>query len=178
MIRALYYIPTIILFLLMQTEFLPRFLPNFFKPELLLTFIVYLSLIEKYISGAMWAWGVGLLLDSCGGQFFGLHGMIFPVVFLVARRAMQPLNAESPALLLIMVFCASLMQTLLLLLLGIFADIPHLFPLFLQRGLFQAGINVVASALLLLLAMKVQIRYRERLRIPGLAYLSDRPHGA
>lgn len=177
MIRLLFYALIVVVFLLLQSQLFPYLLPNFFKPELLLAFVVYLALSENFVRGSLLAWGTGLLLDSCGGQFFGLHGMIYLMIFLLARRAMQPLNTESPALLLIMVFCASLAQSVLLLLLGIFADIPGLFPLFAQRGLFQAGINVVASALLIMLAAQLQRRYASRLRIPGLAYLTDRPYG-
>lgn len=177
MIRLLYYLVVAILFLLLQSQLFPCFLPNFFKPELLLAFVVYLALSEDYLRGSLLAWGCGLLLDCFGGQFLGLHGMIYLIVFLLARRAMEPLNTESPALLLIMVFCASLAQSALLLILGIFADIPGLFPLFAQRGLFQAGINVVAASLLIVLATYLQRRYAPRLVIPGLAYLTDRPHG-
>lgn len=177
MIRRLIYLPVVATLLLLQVSFLPFVLPNILRPELLLLFIIYLCVAEDYPAGAAWAWLVGYLLDCYGGIYPGLHALICLIVFLVGRWAIQALNAESPLLLLLMVFCGSLLQAAALVLLGIFADLDQLWVLVAQRALFQAGINVMAAFLLLQLLLMLQRRFAPRLRIAGLEHL-DEPHGA
>lgn len=177
MIRRLCYLPLVVFFLLLQVSFFPFVLPDFARPELLLLFVLYLSVAEDYPAGAVCAWLTGCLFDVYGGIYLGLHAVIFLLVFLLTRWAMRALNAESPLLLLLMVFCGSLLQAGLLLVLGIFADFGRIWLLVAQRALFQAGINVVAAFALLELIMLLQRRFAPRLRVPGLEHL-DEPHGA
>lgn len=176
MIRALYYLLAVVVLLLLQTSFFPFILPNYARPELLLIFVIYLCVAEEYGIGAVGAWLTGCLLDVYGGLFLGLHAAIFLIVFLVGCWAVQALNAESPLLLLLMVFCGSLLQALLLVILGVFADLGRLWLLVSQRALFQAGINVVAAFLLLEFALYLQRRYAPRLALRGLERLDER-HG-
>jgi len=164
-------------FLLSQTTLLPMLLPHYFKPELLLLLVVYLCLSEEMIRGAFLAWGIGLLLDSCGGIHLGLHATIYLSIFIIGRSSVQTLNTESPILLLVMVFCASLLQSGLLILFGILADLQRLFPLLLQRATFQGSINVLAAFLLMTLIAALQRRFAPRLVIPGLAHPRTQIHG-
>lgn len=177
MTRRLCYLPVIVIFLLLQVSFFPFILPNFARPELLLIFVLYLCIAEEYLAGAVCAWLTGCLFDVYGGIYLGLHAAIFLLVFLAGRWATRGLNAESPFLLLLMVFCGSLLQAALLVFLGFFAGFDRLWVLVTQRALFQAGINVVAAFLLLELIMLLQRRFSPRLRIHGLEHL-DEPHGA
>lgn len=177
MIRRLCYLPLVALFLLLQVSFLPFLLPPFARPELLLIVVLYLCVAEDYPVGAPCAWLVGYLLDCYGGVYPGLHALIYLVVYLVGRWAIRALNAENSLLLLLLVFCGSLLQAAVLLLLGTFADLERLWWLLAQRTLFQAGINVVAAFLLLELTLRLQRRFLPRRRIPGLEHL-DEPHGA
>lgn len=167
-----------LLFLLSQTTLLPALLPQYCKPELLLILVVYLCLTEKLIRGALLAWGIGLLLDSYGGTHLGLHATIYLSLFVVGHASVQTLNPESPLLLLCMVFCASLLQSGLLIVLGIFADLQNMIPLLIQRATFQGSINVLATVLLIAIIAAVQKRFAPRLVIPGFAHLRDGIHGA
>jgi rod shape-determining protein MreD len=178
MIRVLLLLACALLFLVSQTTLLPILLPHYFKPELLLILLVYLCLTESLLRGALLAWGLGLLLDSCGGTYLGLHATIYLVIFIVGHSSAQTLNTESPLLLLFMVFCASLLQSGLLILFGIFADLQRMTPLLLQRATFQGSINVLAAFLLITLITALQRRFAPRLVIPGFAHLRNAAHGA
>lgn len=178
MIRVLLLLACALLFLVSQTTLLPMLLPHYFKPELLLLLVVYLSLTEDFLRGTILSWGIGLLLDSCGGTHLGLHATIYLTIFIVGRSSIQALNTESPLLLLFIVFCASLLQSGLLIFLGIFADLQRMIPLLLQRSTFQGSINVLAAFLLITLIAALQRRFAPRLVIPGFAHLRDENHGA
>lgn len=178
MTRILLLLACALLFLVSQTTLLPTLLPHYFKPELLLLLIVYLCLTESLLRGALLAWGLGLLLDSCGGTHLGLHATIYLSIFIIGHSSVQALNTESPLLLLFMVFCASLLQSGLLILFGFFADLQRMIPLILQRATFQGSINVLAAFLLMSLIAALQRRFAPRLAIPGFAHLRDGIHGA
>lgn len=178
MIRILLLLACALLFLVTQTTLLPTLLPHYFKPELLLLLVVYLCLTESLLRGALLAWGLGLLLDSCGGTYLGLHATIYLSIFIVGHSSAQTLNTESPLLLFVMVFCASLLQSGLLILLGIFADLQRLTPLLLQRVTFQGSINVLAAFLLISLIAALQRRFAPWLVVPGFAHLRNAIHGA
>lgn len=178
MIRVLVLLACALLFLVSQTTLLPLFLPHYFKPELLLLLVVYLCLTENPLRGALLAWGIGLLLDSCGGTHLGLHATIYLSIFITGRSSVQALNTESPLLLLFMVFCASLLQSGLLILFGMFADLQRMAPLLLQRATFQGSINVLSAFFLIALITALQRRFASRLLIPGFAHLKEDVHGA
>jgi rod shape-determining protein MreD len=178
MTRLLVLLTCALLFLLSQTTLLPMLLPHYFKPELLLLLVVYLCLTENVIRGAVLSWGIGLLLDSCGGTHFGLHATIYLSIFIVGRSSVQAVNTESPLLLLFMVFCASLLQSGLMILFGSFADLQRMTPLLLQRATFQGSINVLTALLLITLITGLQRQFAPRLSIPGFNHLRGEVHGA
>lgn len=178
MIRVLVLLATTLCFLVAQTTLLPGVLPNYFKPELLLILVIYLGMTEDFMRGALLAWSIGCLLDTSGGIHLGLHASIYLAIFIIARTSVRALNTESPLLLLFLVFCGSLLQTVFLILFGIFADLQGMFPLFLQRATFQASINVIAAYLLIHLIAVVQRRFAPKVIVPGFAHLLDERHGA
>ncbi len=178
MTRLLVLLTCALLFLLSQTTLLPILLPHYFKPELLLLLVVYLCLTESVMRGAFLSWGIGLLLDSCGGTHFGLHATIYLSIFIVGRSSIQAVNTESPLLLLFMVFCASLLQSGLMILFGSFADLQRMTPLLLQRATFQGSINVLTALLLISLITGLRRRFAPRLSIPGFDHLREGVHGA
>lgn len=177
MIRMLGYAGIALGFLLAQTNLLPVLLPHYAKPELLLMFVVYLCIVEPFVRGAMIACSLGFLLDTCGGYYLGLHASIFTGIFIVGRWSVDIFNTESPLLLLIFVFCGSLLQTAGLMFLGALADLDGLFTLLTQRAVFQASVNVIAAYLLILLIATWQRRFAPRLPVPGFEHLLDKPHG-
>lgn len=162
--------------LLLQTSLLPAVLPAGIKPELLLILIVYFMLVEDFIRGGVLAWSVGWLLDATAGSFLGLHAVVYLSVFLLGRWVIRSLNGESRFLLLVMVAVVSFLQPLLLLLFGVFAELGGMWLIILQRLVFQAGINILAAALVLMLVRHLQLRYPTRLQIPGFTHLNS-SHG-
>lgn len=177
MMRLTGYLIATLLFLLFQTNIIPALLPYYFKPELLLILVVYLCVVEDFLRGALLSWGIGCLLDSCCGSPLGLYGATYLTVFILGHWSVQTLNTESPLLILILVFCASLINLLALGLFGVFADLQEIFVIFGQRAMFQASINVIGAYLLMLFVLQLQRRFSPKFLIPGFAHLANTHHG-
>ena len=162
--------------LLIQTAVFPRIFPFYLKPDFILILIVYLGISEKYGSGGLFSFGIGLLHDVFAGSAFGLHGMVFLVIFFGVRSTISYFNAENPFLLLFLVFCGTLFQAGLLVLLGTFAEAGALWQIVLQHLPGQLLINVVSATLLMLIVTYLQKRFF-RLVVPGMQRLDERYDG-
>ncbi len=162
------------LFMVLQTAVLPWFFPFHFTPDLILVLIVYLGLNEGYLRGSLLAYLLGSLMDVFAGYYLGLYGLALLATFLAVRGAAGRLNTESSMLLLFMVFCGTLVEGLLLIILGSLADAGPLWLLIASRLGPQALLNLVAAWVLLRIAAGVQRRMAPRLQIPGLQRLDSR----
>ena len=162
--------------LLIQTSVFPRIFPFQFKPDLILILIVYLGISEKYGSGGLFAFSIGLLYDVFAGSSFGMHGMIFLLIFFSVRSTIDFFNAENPFLLLFLVACGSLLQAGLLVILGAFADAGALWHIVLQHLPAQLLINIVSATVLMFAVTYLQKRY-PRLVVPGMQRLDERYDG-
>ena len=162
--------------LLAQTAVFPRIFPSHFKPDLVLVMIVYIGVSEKYGSGGLFSFCIGLLYDVFAGSAFGMHGMIFLLVFFSVRGTIDYFNAESPFLLLFLVACGTLLQAGLLILLGAMAEAGALWQIVTQHFPVQLMLNVLSAALLMLLVTYLQKRF-PRLVIPGMQRLDERYDG-
>lgn len=159
--------------LLIQTSIFPRVFPSQYKPDLVLMLIVYLGISERYGSGGLFSFGVGLLYDVFAGTAFGMHGMIFLLVFFSVRSTIDYFNAENPFLILFLVACGTAVQAGLLILLGTLAEAGALWKIVLQHLPGQLLSNTVAAALLIVAATYLQHRF-PRLVIPGMQRLDER----
>ena len=162
--------------LLIQTAVFPRIIPVQFKPDLMLILIVYLGISEKYGSGGLFAFCIGLLYDVFAGSAFGMYGMIFLLVFFSVRSTIDYFNAENPFLLLFLVACGTVLQAGLLILLGALAEAGALWQIVLQHFPGQLLANTVAAALLILTITYLQKRF-PRLVVPGMQRLDERYEG-
>ncbi len=162
--------------LLIQTAVFPRILPFQLKPDLILILIVYLGISQKYGFCGLFAFSIGLLYDVFAGSAFGLHGMILLLVVLIIRSTIGFFNAENPFLLLFLVACGTALQASLLVLLGTFAEAGALWQIVLKHLPGQLVANIVAAALLMLIATYLQKRF-PRLVIPGMQRLDERYEG-
>lgn len=173
MIRLVVYALLALIALLLQTTLLPAFLPSSVKPDLLLLLLIYFCLVEDFFRGGLLAWSLGCLLDCLGGHYLGLQALVFLLVFVVGRNAVPNLNGESPLLLLFLTGCASLLQPFLLFVFGGFADIGRMWPLLLERSIFQAMVNVVTAFFCLRLVAWLQRTHARWLAIPGFEHLRN-----
>lgn len=140
MIRNIAAILLLVMTVVLQTSVLPVHLAGHFKPDLLLVAMVYLALRSSSTSGALLAWGLGLIKDVFSGLYLGLNAFSFLLIFLVIKNISDLLYAESGELFVVTVSAATLacvtVNLLLLLMLtstpGISYSItasllPHLF---------------------------------------------------
>jgi rod shape-determining protein MreD len=174
--RIIYYAAFGLVGLLIQTAVFPRVFPFYLKPDLLLILIVYLGISEKYGSGGLLSFGLGLLLDVFAGSSFGMYGMVFLLVFIGVRSTISYFNAENPFLLLFLVLCGTLFQAGLLVLLGTMAEAGALWKIVLHHLPGQLLMNAVAAVLLIVVVTYLQKRFF-RLVIPGMHRLDERYDG-
>jgi len=168
---ALYFL--IALFcMLFQTAIFPRIFPIYLKPDLLLILVVYLGVNEKYGSGGLLAYSLGCLLDVFAGSYMGTYGMTFLVLFFSVRGAVSFFNSENPFLLLFMVFCGTLLEAVLLVLLGSLAQAGDLWLIILQWIVPQVFVNVLLAYLFLFVVTRLQRRF-PRVVVPGLSRLDE-----
>lgn len=146
--------------ILVQAALAPTLLPLRLTPELLLILVIYLGLYRQGFCGGLAAYSLGLLQDSFAGSCLGLYGLIFLILYLILRGLAERLNTESPALLLFMVLCGTLLQAaLLIFLLGFLTDAGAVWRNILRSLPLQALLNLVCAWLLLNI-LKLLRRYR------------------
>ena len=161
-----------LLCMLFQTMLFPRIFPIYLKPDLLLILVVYLGVNEDFGSGGILAYSFGALLDVFAGSFMGMYGLSFLVLFFSVRGAVSFFNSENPLLLLFMVFCGTLLEAAMLILLGFMAQVTDLWLIIIRWIVPQLVINVLVAYLLLFVATRLQRRF-PRLEIPGMNRLDD-----
>ena len=175
--RLALYLLAGLFFMLMQTTVVPWMVPSPFKPNLLLILIIYLSLGEDLVQGAMLSYLLGCLQDVFAGSFLGLYGFVCLVTFLAAKISMRWLDTERSVLLLILVFFGTLFEgAMVLFLLATFAEPGHIWPIILGSLPTQALASTAAAWLLLLFLNRLQKRLGTRIALPGLQRL-DSDHG-
>lgn len=163
--------------IVLQTAFLPHFLPYGFKPDLLLILVIYLGLHERTWRGATLVYALGWAYDVFAGSFPGLHGFVLLGIFLTVRAAVSRVNAESSLLLMGLVLLGSLMQAVLTIFaLEFFVEGGDFWPMIFWPLPLQIVLNVLAGFILLRAALWAQLRFMPRRRVPGLHKLDSR-HG-
>lgn len=130
--------------IVLQVTFFPAHFAEAFKPNLLLTFVVYLGLRENMRWGGGFAFLLGLVQDSLSGIYFGLNGFAFLLIFVILKTLSHRLYTDSRALFVVGVFLASLFQAFLnLLLLGVFSIAEGMYSSVLSSILPHSLLNAV-----------------------------------
>ena len=161
--------------IVMQSTILPYFLPGFHKPDLLLILIVYLGLHENHWFGAMIAFVMGVLFDGVSGVFFGLHGFAFLGIFLAVRGVVSRVNAESSALLLLLLMGGTILQALMVTFaLDFFRQDMRIWPQVAWQIPPQLLMNLIAALLLLKSTVWTQKSFLPNKELPGLRKLDSK----
>lgn len=177
MIRLTVYFLLGLICMLLQTTIVPWLIPSLFKPDLLLVLIVYVSLSEGIVQGAILSYILGSLHDVFAGAYIGLYGLVFLLLFLSAKAAMRWFDTESATLLLSLVYFGTLIKGgIVLFAIVVFADAGTIWPLVLKKLPFQALSTLLSAVLILGLITWFQARFAPRWKIPGLQRL-DNGHG-
>lgn len=154
MIRNIAAILLLVMTVVLQTSVLPVHLAGPFKPDLLLVAMVYLALRSSSTSGALLAWGLGLIKDVFSGLYLGLNAFSFLLIFLVIKNISDLLYAESGELFVVTVSAATLacvtVNLLLLLMLTSTPGISYSITASLLPHLFA---NAFAASLVTLLPL-------------------------
>jgi rod shape-determining protein MreD len=108
MIRNLTAFSLIVASVVLQTSVLPVHLSSPFKPDLLLIAMVFVALRGSLGTGALLAWGLGIIKDVFSGLYLGLNAFSFLIIFLVIKSISDLLYAESGELFVVTVSAATL----------------------------------------------------------------------
>jgi len=139
-----------LLLLFVQVAVLPRLLPEHLKPDLLLLVVAYLGLSRDWLRGGLCSWYLGALEDVFAGSDFGLFGITFLLIFLMIKTGAGRFNTESPLLLLLLAFFATLVKGMLIsALLLLFAEAGRQWPVLLHILLPEALLNTLFALLFL-----------------------------
>lgn len=108
-----------------QVSLLPAFILTPFKPDLLLVIMVFLALRVSFETGAPLAWMLGMLDDVYSGLYLGLNAATFLISFLVIKRVLDRLYADSAILFVLTVTAVTFaVFTLNMLLMVVFTSTP------------------------------------------------------
>lgn len=161
-------------FALVQTALFPKLFPFFFKPDLLLIFVVYIGLNETCLRGSFFSYSLGILQGIFTGGYPALYGLVMVAIFMMVRGATSRFNSESYILLLMIVFCATLLEGgLLVFLLGFFAEAGPIWSVILKRLFPQALLNLGAAYLMIEGVSCLRRNFGRRIDIPGLRNLDN-----
>jgi len=173
----LFYLSFGMFAVLLRTSVFPLFLSPGFCPDLLLGLIIYLGLSENMLRAILLALLLGGMQDSFSGTSLGLSVFVCLAILLLIRLLSEHLNVESPPLLILLILGGTLVQKLLLAAcLLIFADVGPVVQILLPALPQQLLANLIASALLLSIVLRLQPLFGNRAGLAGLVYQSKR-HG-
>ena len=162
---------------LLRTSVFPLFLPPSLSPDLLLGLIIYLGLSENMLRAVSLTMLLGGLQDSFSGTSLGLYVFTYLAILLLVRTLSEHLNAESPPLLMLLIAGGTLLENLLLATcLTIFADAGAVVQILLPALPQQLLANLLASAAMLFVLLRLQPLFGNRAGLAGLVYQSKR-HG-
>src|SRR5674476_906301 len=123
--------------LLLQMTLLPRYLQDPFQPNLIIILVVYLGLKLPHRFAGFAAFSLGMLLDSFSGIYLGLHAFSYLCIYTLLSEVADRLYTDNRALLVLVVFLATIVSALLNLLMlvifsvskGVYASLlPALIP--------------------------------------------------
>jgi rod shape-determining protein MreD len=132
--------------IILQVAFFPAHFTEAFKPNLLLTFVVYLGFRENMRWGGAFALLLGLVQDSLSGIYFGLNGFSFLLIFVILKTVSHRLYTDSRGLVVVGVFLASIFQGFLnLALLAVFSIADGMYSSVLSNILPHSIVNAVLA---------------------------------
>lgn len=138
----------LVFMLLAQVSLFPTYLEDPFKPNLLIILICYTALREEgTLFGAFFTYASGLLQGVFSGLYFGLSGISYLLIYLFLKKISDQLYTESPQLIVVAVFAASIFDTLVsLLLISLFSNSSGGVGSFLSNMIPQAAVTSIVAA--------------------------------
>jgi rod shape-determining protein MreD len=135
--------------LLLQMTLLPRYLQDPFQPNLIIILVVYLGLKLPDRLAGLTAFSLGIVQDSFCGIYLGLHAFSYLCIYTLLSEVADRLYTDNRALLVLVVFLATLVSALLnLLMLVIFSVSRGAYASILPALIPQALVNALVASLL------------------------------
>lgn len=154
MIRYLKISGFILAAVLLQMTLLPRYVQDPFQPNLIIFLVVYLGLKLHHRFAGVAAFGLGIVQDSFSGIYLGLHAFCYLCLYTLLSEVADRLYTDNRALLVLVVFIATIVCALLnLLMLIIFSVSKGVYASLLPVLIPQALVNALAASLLVLLPL-------------------------
>lgn len=154
--RFLLYLLIGIFFALLQSSVLPLFFAPNWRPNLILILVLFLSFHESLPLAVFGGMFLGAIQDSFCGPSLGLYVSADLAIVMLTKLVAEQLNVESPPLLLLLVAAGTLVQNALLgFFLTAFADTEPVISILLPAIPQQLLANLVFSALLLVVYMRL-----------------------
>jgi len=161
--------------IILQTVLLPLIITGGYKPDLLLILVVYLGLHEGPWRGGLLVYLFGGFYDGVAGAFPGLHGFVLLGIFLAVRAIVTRVNTESSPLLLLLVLCGTVLDSVLTAFaLDFFSHAERIWPQMVWHLPVQLLLNFAAALILLRLTVWLQRSFLPRKDLPGLRKLDSR----
>lgn len=158
-----------------QTVFMPLFLPGYYKPDFILILVVYMGLHEGPWRGGMLVYLMGWCFDGVSGAFPGLNGFVLLAIFLAIRAIVARVNAESSALILLLVMAATILQSALVAFaIDFFKAGVLIWPYIAWQLPIQLLLNFTTAFILLRITVWLQRTFLPRKNLPGLRKLDSR----
>jgi rod shape-determining protein MreD len=143
--------------IMLQFVILPAHLADPFKPNLLISCVVYLGFNGRLRSGALVSFLMGLLQDSLSGIYFGLDAFSYLLLFLLYNETANRLYTGSRTLMVLGTFIATIINAgIQFVLLLIFSELGDGSGSFLSGVIPQGAVNALASALIFSLLPSVK----------------------
>jgi rod shape-determining protein MreD len=134
--------------LLMQMTILPRYLQDPFQPNLIIILVVYLGLKLPHRFAGLAAFALGIVQDSFCGIYLGLHAFSYLCIYTLLSEVSDRLYTDNRALLVLVVFLATIVSALLnLLMLTIFSVSKGVYATLLPALIPQALVNALVASL-------------------------------
>ena len=150
MIRTIRFMVTLAAAIVLQASFTPLLLNAPFVPNLTIFFVVHLGLREPFcLTATLTAFLIGILQDCFSGRYFGLHGLIYLIIYLVLGQTSERLYTDNRLLLIATVFFGCIFEGIVTSgLLLLFSESDNMFsPLF--SGILPHAVFSSLAALLL-----------------------------
>ena len=147
MITFVRYLFVIVSCLVLQVTLFPYFLADSYQPNLLLIVVSYMGLRSRSPLACLAVFMVGIAHDCFSGIYLGLHPFTYLCLYFMLSHMASQLYTNRRALMILVVFCATIGTGLLnLLLLALFSTAEGIYASILPALIPQGLVNALVAS--------------------------------
>ena len=140
-----------VLAFVVQVTILPIMLPYYFKPDLLLLFLVYISLHEDSENILFLAVFLGLIKDVTSGLYFGMNTLSYIMVYMAIKLFASKIYSQGYYAFITVVALSTFANLTVNLFLLLFTDVASSIYIFMKTILSQVLINTFLASLFIVM---------------------------